>query len=385
MQKKNIQIFTVGTFFLLSNMGSFLQHWSLRYVLKRYGYDTYRTPRKNDNSLYSINNYIWLLQYIKQCVKIILSQLRIDSFSKNNLNASSLRFYHQARHFKKDFISNIGNCVEEMPERTDVLVFGGDQVFSEYCLELADDVSADRKIIYGASTDWPNSYKDNIIPNSTSRHLSHYQNIGVREESGADIITQNGIKAIRVADPVMLIELETLNSLVSHRILFKKPTLFCYYLNIKNQIDFPLSDLYVISRQLNVGLKMNGIQGAELFMPSKYYVSLGPCDFLKAISTADYVITNSYHATLLAIMYHKPFISVRQKDQNIRQYELLKLVGLENHSVKTDNLLKLATSLLNEKVDWDYVDRQIDELRCFSLKWLKDNLNESNLDIENEE
>lgn len=374
MDKKNVRILTVGTFFLFSNVGSFLQHWALRDVLKDLGFIPSRVKRQNDETLYCINDTVWIKSIIKQFVKVLLHQIGIRKYSGFTCNIRSFRQYIQARLYKRDYTRFICPCIESEHKEDNILVLGGDQVFCEYLLKLSQTVKSKKRIIYGASCDWPNSFPNNTLTEEISQRITLFNKVGVREDYGRNILTQNGFLAQWVADPVMLVGRDKLIQISSRKEILSRPTLFCYLLNIKEEQSIPYEELLTLSKKLNVGLKMHGTQGGELFIPSKYFLPLGPCDFLKTIINAEYVITNSYHGTLLSAIFHKPFISIKQHDQNIRQSELLKMIGLDDNLIQFDELPKRACKLLRKNYNWDCVDKKMEELRRTSIIWLKESL-----------
>lgn len=54
-------------------------------------------------------------------------------------------------------------------------------------------------------------------------------------------------------------------------------------------------------------------------------------EFLGEIENAEYVLTNSFHATVFSLIYEKPFISMLHTSTGARTRDLLKTVGLESH------------------------------------------------------
>ena len=59
------------------------------------------------------------------------------------------------------------------------------------------------------------------------------------------------------------------------------------------------------------------------------YTEAGPLEFLGLVSGAEYVISNSFHATAFAIIFEKPFEVFERKEKiNTRMCDLLQLLNL---------------------------------------------------------
>ena len=90
------------------------------------------------------------------------------------------------------------------------------------------------------------------------------------------------------------------------------------------------------------------------FYGGKKIVDAGPFEFLKLLSGAKYVFTDSFHATSFSIILEKQFYVFERFDprgrysQNSRVNSLLEEYGL------TDRLLKHCSTHITEKNDIDY-------------------------------
>ena len=56
-----------------------------------------------------------------------------------------------------------------------------------------------------------------------------------------------------------------------------------------------------------------------------------PGEFLGEMEGAEYVITNSFHGTVFAIIYGRPFLSMLHSKTGSRTVDLLRSLGLEDH------------------------------------------------------
>ena len=109
---KKIYILTLGATFMFSNAGTFLQHWALRKTLYKMGHIPVRVALPGDCVHIAINNFSWIISFVKRIVLVFLHYIGFSKYAKQEtLNIKSFRNYIQARKFRKDYISNIGECI----------------------------------------------------------------------------------------------------------------------------------------------------------------------------------------------------------------------------------------------------------------------------------
>lgn len=77
----------------------------------------------------------------------------------------------------------------------------------------------------------------------------------------------------------------------------------------------------------------------------------GPAEFLGYIHKADYVVTNSLHATAFGIIYRKKFIVFLHKSRGARISNILKLHGLEDRLYQEGRKPRFS-------IDWEEVEKQ---------------------------
>lgn len=96
--------------------------------------------------------------------------------------------------------------------------------------------------------------------------------------------------------------------------------------------------------------------------------------WLHRIAGARFVVTNSFHGTVFAILFQRPFIvtllSGRMADMNERVLSLLQLLGLEDRAIFPDRIER-ACRLSQQPVDWATVDRRLQDMRRSSLHYLE--------------
>lgn len=97
-------------------------------------------------------------------------------------------------------------------------------------------------------------------------------------------------------------------------------------------------------------------------------------EWLAKIAASDFVFTNSFHGTVFAILFHKPFVSLLLRGpmsgMNERALSLLKKLGLESHAVYADDQLAIKAAV-ESKIDWQQVDETLVLQRVMAIDFIR--------------
>lgn len=374
---KTVAISTIHPYYLLSNYGSFWQHYALRKVVASFGFVPFRVYDPKEK-----------LSFWARCRKQAKDLLRplyrrvIRRVDDKALSATDYCYRRLNRLFLRDYKVLMGRFYEKPRFNADTVgIRGGDQVFypdTPYRW-MADVKEGNPLIAYAASADWVALREHADWQAELARPLARCTALGIREQEGVALARQLASPAIevrQVADPVQLLTVEDFRSVQSQKPVFAKPTLFCYVLNVKSAEDLRLAQYEELARELGCELKIASIQGAERFIPPRYRLLLSPREFLRALDDSTAIVTNSFHATLFASIYNKNFLTVKQRcapgtDQNMRQKEFLALTHLAKRFVANDLSVQEIRQVLASPVDWSLVNLTLAERRADSIDWLK--------------
>ena len=95
--------------------------------------------------------------------------------------------------------------------------------------------------------------------------------------------------------------------------------------------------------------------------------------WLKGFKDAKFVLTDSFHGMVFAIIYRKPFAVIANKKRGVARFtSLLSAIGLEDRLFFESDLENL--DLIVTKCDFEDAERRLYELKNLSLQFLTSNL-----------
>ena len=222
----------------------------------------------------------------------------------------------------------------------DAFVVGSDQVWRpKYAPNLGDvflgfvKTSGVRRISYAASfgvDHWEFSPKQTKFCSALAKRFNA---VSVREESGVKICKENlGVDATWVLDPTLLLDKEDYAEICKDVPVETKQILAAYVLNIDDSI---LGLCKSIAKEKGLELKVfSADTKAKISVP----------EWLAMFRDASYVVTDSFHGTAFSIIFGKEFKCLYNESRGSARFE----------------------SLLNL-----YNSEKLEEMRQFSLNWLK--------------
>lgn len=374
MTKKNIAILTQP---LGQNYGGIIQNYALQKVLRNLGTEPITINRVGNRHASQIRLVLsrfkqYLYKYILQ--KNVLTKKESDLINQNNLN-----FLH--KYVNRSVLINSDNDLSEYFKKNtfDAVVIGSDQTWRpkyspniyNYYLDFLENNKQIKKVAYASSfgtAEWEYTEKQTQRVKELAKQFNA---VSVRENSGVELC-KNYLKidAIHLLDPTLLLNAEDYSELIN------KPKenkgLFTYVLDeSKEKQDF----IQFIGQQLKMEEHTNQAKKfdpkvkrplEELIMP--------PLEgWLQGFRDAEFVITDSFHGTVFSIINQKPFIALVNLKRGASRFEsILSKLGLEERMVYDIN--SFDKNLLDQKIDYDYVNIKLKALKEKSFQFLEDNL-----------
>ncbi len=271
-------------------------------------------------------------------------------------------------------------ALHEGSKNYDAVVVGSDQVWTPLSLPtkffnllFVDD--SVRKVAYASS------FGVSVIPGfqrkATGAYLDRFYRIGVREVKGKEIVDSlSHQKAEVVADPTMLLSPdEWMEEIKDSRVKENEPYIFCYFLGTNMEAREAANQLKEAT-----GYKIVTLRHMDEYVPSDEQFgdeapyNVDPNDFLKYISRAAYVLTDSFHCSAFSIQFKRKFMtfyrfkSSSKGSRNSRIDSLLGTFGLQ------DRLYQGDIMEITKEVDYNKVHEKLKDYRDKSIDFLKESL-----------
>lgn len=335
------------TYHWANNYGAVVQAYALLEKLKDMGHDAFVIDR-----IRTFSSWRWL--YHGYSYKHHYSWNKFQKFNKNHL-VPKTPLYKSSKQLADDFAN----------QHFDAVIVGSDQVWRETFMGhdyFLDFVSGNcKKVSYAASfglSKWTNG--ENFTAKARVL-LRQFDAISVREKTGVDICKKVfGVEAQLVIDPTLLWDA----SFYETKLLVSS-----------NEAELPLVASYILGvnpEQQKIAKKMAeeegldyvNLWGLKSFVQGHYTV----VEWLQHIHDAKYIVTNSFHATVFSILFHKHFVVLNNKSGGSdRIVTLLKTLGLQRLFVDS---LDEVRQMLKQPIDYQQVDEKISLLRINSLNFL---------------
>lgn len=265
----------------------------------------------------------------------------------------------------------------------EAFIVGSDQVWRAAYVDvpsfLLDFLPVDHRAIrvaYAASfgVSSASEFTEEVI--EETRILAHrFDALSVREESGVKLAEELwGVKARRVIDPTMLLTRDRYESLLPQS--GRLGGVASYVLDASDVTNRLAEEA---ARSLKTDIRQlfppTARSISELRRSPNRYRRPTVNEWLQHLSSADAVITDSYHGTLFSILFNRPFLVAPNRSRGLTRFETaLNIADLTDRVVRNDgnDLLRL-----HAPIDWNAVNSRITAERESGLAFLADALTRS--------
>lgn len=248
------------------------------------------------------------------------------------------------------------------PPKADLYIAGSDQIWNTmmnngkdpaYYLQFAPKNAT--TATYAASfsvSEIPDELKE-----QTKKYIKSIDFVSVREKSALKILDDLGIlNGQAVLDPVFLLDKKQWSKIESNIKLDDEYVLV---------YDFEGSDEvknFAVKYAQKHNLKIYSLYKNEYC--DKSFENFGPDVFLSLIKNAEFIVSNSFHATAFSLIYEKEFAVIkRQEGINSRMVDLLSYVGIDDRIVDSyQEFNAIDFNLVKEKLEIE-VEKSKDYLK----------------------
>lgn len=283
--------------------------------------------------------------------------------------------------FRKQYFTSVTNPyislkeLQNNPPQADYYMIGSDQTWNP---DIAKDKTPVffldfghknvKKITYAASfgkDKWEKSKW--ISDNKVQQLLSQFEAIAVRENTGVQILKRFGVNSIQVLDPVLLFE--------NYPELIGKPQ------NNSEIILYKLintNEFYEKAKLIGQhwGLKVRSIGSIRKVKGIKCAYPESIPGWINRIASGKYVITDSFHGTVISLLYERQFVvCVGNPKLVTRIKSLLSLVGLEERIIDVETPVEQIMQMMKKPIDYDKVNEILASERHKSKEYLIKTIN----------
>ena len=381
------------TFHESVNYGALLQAYALSSYLQKQGHDVYIIDY---NRRASDKGILLLLHKINVAIRMVLKKpFFLFSYIRNRLTKASQNsfiggnnektkiFDDLFRSFRRknfrltDFKYRFPLELRMKPPKMDAYIAGSDQIWGHGQTSFSDAYFLNfgpkgiRRIAYAPSFGRPTL--DKSWNKELCRKIKRFDAVSVREKSGIDIIQKACRRnAVKVLDPTLL--LDDYSQITSN--VNTEPFIFIYRLKQSEQLKSNFLKLTKnISDELNLTTKV--IAPMDKLGDDENEILVGIEDFLGHVKNATFMITNSFHGTVFAILNKVNFICCARtgttEGQNDRMIGLLEELNLLERYTNLDENINYK-QYINNQINWEDVYSRLNKLREISINFLNEAL-----------
>ena len=345
----------------IANYGSFLQAYGLKKILENKScivtFVDFRVKKP-----ISISNFSFFKKRIVTLMFKIISKVRIFDVLLPKGTKHAVKFY---RVHQKDLKEYLNITKKNYETSVDFLIIGSDEVFNctqdnanvGYSLDLFG-LNSKSNCTFSYAASFGNTTYEKIkkynIENDLGRCLTNLKYISVRDNNSCEIVKKiSGINPLVHLDPVLIYDFS------------------------KEIIDCPLNEgfciVYAYKNRITEDEKKAIIEFANLH--NKKIVCIGgyqnfgdmcfngtAFEVLGYFKKADFVITDTFHGTIMSIINQKKFATFIRKS-SANEYgnseklnDLLLRLGLSDRAVNSPNELEI---LFSKDINYDNVQKII--------------------------
>lgn len=340
------------------NYGAFLQAYAVQEAVKQLRPDAdveviNYIPAKH----FLINSLGWFLWYKnrqnwKNWSNVFRLPFTLRNERRRHMNLSPLCFSAKG-------IANLGY---------DIIVVGSDEVWnyadpkSVNPIKFGHGIDSARLISYAPSAG--NSDLGNI-PGNVSEGLKKFSHISGRDKRTVELARKvTGKEATEVLDPTFLYPLPV----TDNRYLNGKDYILFYYCehlpkHIKQQI-------FEYAKEHNLEVIGAGDSDKDY---ERCTVDMTPFEWIDMFRHAKFIFTGTFHGAVFSILNQRQFkVYLTNKGRIAKVGALLDNLGIENRLI--DDSYRFDLDDQNREIDYETVNKRIEEKREISINYLKDAL-----------
>ena len=356
----------------IQNYGSFLQAYGLKHILEDLGCDVEFVDYHPGETLIPPDGGKGVSRKISKVLEV---------FKYSAPLKEKIRFIKYKKNYAANYYPYLGiNDTMNYSPKLDVLVIGSDEVFN--CVQNNTNVgfspelfgfgnNAKKLISYAAS--FGNTTLEKLdkyqVKDKVSEWLKAFDAVSVRDKNSVEIAEKLIGKEVNYnLDPVLMYDFIGSCKDIPASVNEKDYMLLYGYSG-----RFTKDECKAIRDFANKkGLKIFCIGGVQDACDK--FIDVNPFEVIAYFKNADYVVTDTFHGSIMSVITHRKFVSVVRDSgygNSQKMTDLLNRLGLSGRILPDMGLL---SSLINTEIDYDKVDNVISHERNRTYSYLKEQI-----------
>lgn len=359
-----------------NNYGGYLQAFALMSVLKQMGHEpTLIMRRQNKRRMFikaGIKYFIMGIYHSfknkKMCPLIYKTERDFEYLGSNMHQFVDKRMLPQS-----PYLYTSEDLKRYCDGKFGAYIVGSDQVWraiyvpdiANYFLDFTSGWNV-KRIAYAASFGTQNPEYTQEEKKVCCNMIPKFDAISLREKTGKHVFANFGweYKNLEVVlDPTLLLNSSDYTKLLPNEKEEINDGIFYYVLDKNQYISNIINDIQEKNKKKTYGI--SNIQCDYKPLPSIE-------NWLTYIKNASFVVTDSFHGMVFAIIFNKPFLVLVNGTRGADRFlNMLSLLDLQDRVLSDDLTLN---EILEKEIDWDSVNTKLSILREKSLKFLEHSL-----------
>lgn len=317
------------------------------------------------------NNVLTDINYGSMLTAYALQEVLAElGYYSKNINHARVPLRSPENSFARKFINEYINLTEEvntendfikLNNKTNIFMVGSDQMWrpkywknklDKILLNFVEPSKKKYAIAMSFGLDFFEGTDDEKALFNSS--IKNYNAISVREKNGINICKNDfDYNAEWILDPVFILNKSK-----------------WYELSERSSID--CSDQIVYYGWNTSEIFQNNIEDLAKKLNCEYrnitFENLNVEDWLRAIRTAKYVISDSYHGICFAIIFNKPFLCINDLGQD-RFASIFELFNITNNIIDKEEELTTVDTI--QDINYEFVNSQLEKEKEKAFKFLQ--------------
>lgn len=188
--------------------------------------------------------------------------------------------------------------------------------------------------------------------------LKKFHAISVRENNAVGLLADEGIVAMTVCDPTLLLKPDDYETIIQGCRREENVALFNFMLR-RGERSSDDTEAFLKNQVFAEKTRL----GTDILSVERW---------LWALKNSDFIVTDSFHCVVFAILFHKPFLAVNDKNcaMNARIKTLVEKLGLEHRVIDCFDQEKILEIVKDDAFDWALVDSKREQWAAESAAFL---------------